>query len=95
MIVVCWCIQDIGGLLRDQICREAYITNEIIIQQETMRPRGCASGEEAGSGEGERNLCAEWGHLTGCELDLAVLVRHAVQKSLAGEAYSSVHPVCV
>ncbi|CAH1965740.1 unnamed protein product [Acanthoscelides obtectus] len=37
MIIVKWCIPDIPSALRDQIRREAYITNEIIIQQETLR----------------------------------------------------------
>jgi hypothetical protein len=101
MIVVRWCIPDMSGLLRDQIRREAYITNEIIIQQETMRARGCAAGEGAGSGEGERSPCAEWGHLTRSELDLAMLAHHeleianAVQRRSAGAAYSSDHPVLV
>jgi len=101
MIVVRWCIPDMSGLLHDQIRREAYITNEIIIQQETMRARGCAAGEETGSGEGERSPCTEWGHLSGSELDLAMLARHeleianAVQKRSACEAHSSNHPVFV
>jgi anoctamin-1 len=101
MIVVRWCIPDMSGLLHDQIRREAYITNEVIIQQETMRARGCASGDEAGSVEGEWSPCADWSHLTGSELDLAMLARHeleianAVQKRSAGEAQSSDHPVFV
>ncbi|XP_019864929.1 anoctamin-5 isoform X2 [Aethina tumida] len=37
MIVVKWCIPDIPGDLKDRIRREAYITNEIIIKQETIR----------------------------------------------------------
>ncbi|CAH0557259.1 unnamed protein product [Brassicogethes aeneus] len=37
MIVVKWCIPDIPGDLMDRIRREAYITNEIIIKQETIR----------------------------------------------------------
>jgi hypothetical protein len=101
MIVVRWCIPDMSSLLRDQIRREAYITNEIIIQQETMRARGYAAGEETGSGEGERSPCAEWRHLTGSELDLVLLARHeletanAVQKRSAGDVYSSDRPVLV
>jgi anoctamin-1 len=96
MIVVHWCIPDMSGLLRDQIRREAYVTNELIIQQETMRARGCATGEEAGSGEVERNPCAEWGHLTGSELDLAMMAHHelevanAVQRRSAGEIAKAV-----
>lgn len=37
MLVVKWGIPDIPSNLRDRIRREAYITNEIIIKQETMR----------------------------------------------------------
>ncbi|XP_055379077.1 anoctamin-1 isoform X3 [Condylostylus longicornis] len=39
MILVRWCIPDMSTDLRDQIRREAYITNEIIIKQETLRAR--------------------------------------------------------
>lgn len=39
MIFVRWVIPDMSNELRDQIRREAYITNEIIIKQETMRAR--------------------------------------------------------
>lgn len=39
MILVRWCIPDMPQDLRDQIRREAYITNEIIIKQETLRAR--------------------------------------------------------
>lgn len=37
MIMVRWCIPDVPGELRARIRREAYVTNEIIIKQETMR----------------------------------------------------------
>ncbi|KAK9737785.1 Calcium-activated chloride channel [Popillia japonica] len=37
MIMVKWCIPDIPRELSDKIRREAYITNEIIIKQETLR----------------------------------------------------------
>lgn len=39
MIIVRWGIPDMSQILRDQIRREAYITNEIIIKQETSRAR--------------------------------------------------------
>ncbi|KAL9888568.1 anoctamin 1 isoform 2-T2 [Glossina fuscipes fuscipes] len=39
MILVRWCIPDMSVELRDQIRREVYITNEIIIEQETRRAR--------------------------------------------------------
>jgi hypothetical protein len=101
MIVVRWCIPDMSSRLHDQIRREAYITNEIIIQQEAMRARSYAFGGETGSEEGDRIPCAEWGHLSGSDLDLAMLARHeletdnAVRRRLAEETYSSDHPVMV
>ncbi|XP_030373607.1 anoctamin-1 isoform X2 [Scaptodrosophila lebanonensis] len=39
MILVRWCIPDMSVELRDQIRREIYITNEIIIEQESQRAR--------------------------------------------------------
>lgn len=39
MILVRWAIPDMSSKLRDQIRREAYITNEIIIKQEAARAR--------------------------------------------------------
>lgn len=39
MIWVRWAIPDMSAELRDQIRREAYITNEIIIKQEAERAR--------------------------------------------------------
>lgn len=43
MIVVRWCIPDIPKELSAQIRREAYITNEIIIKQETIRAQSASS----------------------------------------------------
>ncbi|XP_076233394.1 anoctamin 1 [Calliopsis andreniformis] len=45
MILVRWCIPDMNPKLRDRIRREAYITNEIIIQQEALRACGRPTGE--------------------------------------------------
>lgn len=39
MIVVQWCIPDMSPKLRDQIKREAYLTSDMIIKQETLRAR--------------------------------------------------------
>lgn len=39
MILVRWGIPDMSGDLHDKIRREAYITNEIIIEQEAKRAR--------------------------------------------------------
>lgn len=52
MIFVRWCIPDMAHELRDQIRREAYITNEIIIKQETVRARNEANSLNNGGGGG-------------------------------------------
>lgn len=39
MILVRWCIPDMSVELRDQIRREVYLTNEIIIAKEAERAR--------------------------------------------------------
>lgn len=46
MIIVKWGIPDVPSDLRDRIRREAYITNEIIIKQETLRARSSKTGTE-------------------------------------------------
>ena len=40
-----WIIPDVPRKLQDQIRRENYLTNEIIIKQEMMRARGVSSGD--------------------------------------------------
>ncbi|CAB3375249.1 Hypothetical predicted protein [Cloeon dipterum] len=40
MILVRWCIPDVPRVLRAQIRREAYLTNEMIIAKEAQRARG-------------------------------------------------------
>lgn len=37
MILIRWCIPDMSPQLRNRIRREAYFTNEIIIQHEAQR----------------------------------------------------------
>lgn len=39
MLLVQWCVPDMPGYLKDKIRREAFITSEIIIKQETERAR--------------------------------------------------------
>lgn len=36
VIIIQWCIPDVPTNLRDQIKREAYLTNELIIEYETQ-----------------------------------------------------------
>ncbi|PSN51330.1 hypothetical protein C0J52_15729 [Blattella germanica] len=93
MILVRWCIPDMPGKLRDQIRREAYITNEIIIQQETRRAQ-IAGNSTVGTG-----TLAAWKDFTGSDLDLAMQEKFeqetdkAVRKRQAGA--SSDRPVIV
>lgn len=46
VIIVKWGIPDIPSDLRDRIRREAYITNEIIIKQETLRAQSARNKDE-------------------------------------------------
>ena len=54
MIIVRWCIPDMSPKLRDKIRREAYITNEIIIQHEAQR--ACMSPMTATDDEAEPHI---------------------------------------
>ena len=63
MILVRWCIPDMPVELRDQIRREVYITNEIIIQQETLRARALLFGEQIDP----RSPILGWGNLSSSE----------------------------
>ncbi|XP_037922729.1 anoctamin-1 isoform X4 [Hermetia illucens] len=47
MIFVKWCIPDKSAKLRDQIRRETYITNEIIIKQEALRARSGKDSQDS------------------------------------------------
>ena len=94
IILVRWCIPDMAPELRDQIRREAYITNEIIIQQEALRARASLFGEDIGP----ENPILGWGHLSGSDLDLAMVERYEqenLRKRQIGEALSSHRPVMV
>lgn len=46
IILVRWCIPDMSSKLKDKIRREAFITNEIIIQHEAQRVSTLPIGEE-------------------------------------------------
>lgn len=41
VVAVQWCIPDVPSILKDQIKREAYLTNEMIIQHEKDRAKLC------------------------------------------------------
>lgn len=71
MIFVRWLIPDVSAELRDQIRREAYITNEIIIKQEALRAtRAAAVRETIKSPSAWHNLMAN--NLSGSQLDLFI-----------------------
>lgn len=52
-----WCIPDISEALRDQIRRETFITNEIIIQHEAHKAGklgGCENDDCASSADAQQ-----------------------------------------
>lgn len=72
MILVRWLIPDTSAELRDQIRREAYITNEIIIKQEALR-----ASQEASATRPYINSQSAWNrllanNLSGSQLDLFI-----------------------
>lgn len=79
MIVIRWCIPNMSQKLRDQIRREIYITNEIIIKQEALQAScaPCNEGENssprnAGDVINERLNRVIHNPLTNAEFDLEV-----------------------
>jgi anoctamin-1 len=68
MILVRWLIPDISSELRDQIRREAYITNEIIINEE--RTRSKTSGQYIKSKTAWNKLLQN--NLSGSQIDLFI-----------------------
>ena len=56
-MTVQWLIPDTSTRLRNQIRKEAYLTNEIIINQERMRAKALNSGQVTSGDflQGERN----------------------------------------
>lgn len=71
MILVRWLIPDISAELRDQIRREAYITNEIIIKQEALRATQAASAKQYISSQSAWNRLLS-NNLSGSQLDLFI-----------------------
>lgn len=75
MLLVRWLIPDVSSELRDQIRREAYITNEIIIKQEAKRAAAASSSSR--SARPYINNQSNWNKLldndlTGSQLDLFI-----------------------
>jgi anoctamin-1 len=85
MILVRWCIPDMSVTLKDTIRREAYVTNEIIIQQETMRARldqGSQLTLQGSIAAGNTAALAKWQeiwneNLSGSQLDLKMYENNA------------------
>ena len=71
MILVRWLIPDVSGELRDQIRREAYITNEIIIKQEAIRASQNAPARSFIKSKSTWNRLLE-NNLSGSQLDLFI-----------------------
>lgn len=70
MILVRWLIPDISTELHDQIRREAYITNEIIIKQEALRAAQAATRPHITSDSAWNRLLSN--NLSGSQLDLFI-----------------------
>jgi anoctamin-1 len=85
MILVRWCIPDMSVTLKDTIRREVYVTNEIIIQQETMRARlgqGSQHTLPRSTGHEKTAALAKWQeiwneNLSGSQLDLKIFENNA------------------
>jgi anoctamin-1 len=71
MILVRWLIPDTSGELRDQIRREAYITNEIIIKQEALRASRVNSARPYIKNDSAWNRLLS-NNLSGSQLDLFI-----------------------
>lgn len=84
MLLVRWLIPDISAELRDQIRREAYITNEIIIKQEAKRAADVTSARSYIKSQTAWNkLLAN--NLTGSQLDLFI---HSQQETKTRSAHN-------
>jgi anoctamin-1 len=71
MLLVRWLIPDVSADLRDQIRREAYITNEIIIKQEALRASEFVSPKTHSRNQSAWNRLLE-NNLSGSQLDLFI-----------------------
>jgi hypothetical protein len=69
MLLVRWLIPDVSGKLKDQIRRETYITNEIIIKQEALRASRMNS---AHSRKVWGDVVKKTSNMTGSQLDLYI-----------------------
>jgi hypothetical protein len=69
MLLVRWIIPDVSGKLKDQIRRETYITNEIIIKQEAKRASRMNS---AHSQKAWNKVLKTTSNMTGSQLDLYI-----------------------
>ncbi|CAO1405540.1 unnamed protein product [Diamesa tonsa] len=71
MIIVRWMIPDMSQELRDQIRREAYITNEIIIKQEAIRASSGTTRVPTVTNQSQWNNLLR-NKLSGSQLDLFI-----------------------
>lgn len=77
MLLVRWLIPDVSTTLRDQIRRETYITNEIIIRQETLR---ATSRHPSARDPGRSKLFNIVSNMTASQLDLHIDETHRKNK---------------
>jgi anoctamin-1 len=75
MLLVRWLIPDVSAELRDQIRREAYITNEIIIKQEALRTSEATSAKTYIKSQSAWNKLLG-NNLSGSQLDLFIHDEH-------------------
>lgn len=75
MLLVRWLIPDVSSELKDQIRREAYITNEIVIKQEALRANENAPGRSYIKSPSAWNKLLG-NNLSGSQLDLFIHHEH-------------------
>lgn len=90
MLLVRWLIPDVSTSLRDQIRREAYITNEIIIKQETLR---VSSRNASGRNPNQLSLFNVVNNMTGSQLDLHIAESHQRKRKTKWTDDDESHPI--
>lgn len=91
MLLVRWLIPDVSGKLKDQIRRETYITNEIIIKQEALRASRINSAHNR---KNWNDVVKKTNNMTGSQLDLYIESRqHERYKKYSHEEDDESHPI--
>jgi anoctamin-1 len=87
MLLVRWLIPDVSAELRDQIRREAYITNEIVIKQEALRASEVVSARSYIKSQSAWNKLLD-NNLSGSQLDLFI---HSEQQERTRKRFKRNH----